>query len=70
METTHRRRRTWPPFAVAALLAVIGLFVLDGAAAGVVCFVALLAIIGAAINALRGEKVNDGLGGIGGGTSY
>jgi hypothetical protein len=64
------RRRTWPPFAVVAVLTVVGLFVLDGAAAGVVCFFALLGLIGAAINALRGEKVNDGLGGIGGGMRY
>jgi hypothetical protein len=64
------KRRTWPPFAAVAVLAVVGLFVLDGAAAGVVLFVALLALIGAAINALRGERVNDGLGGIGGGTGW
>jgi hypothetical protein len=62
--------RTWPPFAAVAVLVVLGLFVLDGAAAGIVCFVALLGLIGAAINALRGEKVNDGLGGIGGGMSF
>jgi hypothetical protein len=66
--TTHRR--TWPPFAAVAVLVVLGLLVFDGVAAGVVCFIALLGLIGAAINALRGEKVNDGLGGIGGGTSY
>jgi hypothetical protein len=64
------KRRTWPPFAAVAVLSVVGLFVLDGAAAGVVLFVALLALIGAAINALRGERVNDGLGGIGGGTGW
>jgi hypothetical protein len=66
---THSRR-IWPPFAAVAVLIVVGLFVLDGAAAGVVLFFALLGVIGAAINALRGEKVYDGLGGIGGGTSF
>jgi hypothetical protein len=64
------KRRTWPPFAAVAVLSVLGLFVLDGPAAGVVLFVALLGLIGAAINALRGERVNDGLGGIGGGTGW
>jgi hypothetical protein len=64
---THR---SWPPFVVVAVLAVLGLFVLDGVAAGVVLFIALLGLIGAAINALRGERVNDGLGGIGGGTGW
>jgi hypothetical protein len=59
-------RRTWPPFAAVAVLAVLGLFVLDGVAAGVVLFVALLGLIGAAINGLRGEQPNDGVGGIGG----
>lgn len=51
---------------VVAILAVLGLFVLHGVAAGVVLFVALLGFIGACIYALRGEKVNDGVGGIGG----
>jgi multisubunit Na+/H+ antiporter MnhF subunit len=49
-----------------AILAVLGLFVLDGVAAGVVLFVALLGFIGACIYAVRGEKVNDGVGGVGG----
>ncbi|HKE81477.1 MAG TPA: hypothetical protein VKB54_19315 [Solirubrobacteraceae bacterium] len=48
------------------ILAVLGLFVLHGVAAGVVLFVALLAFIGACVYALAGEKVNDGVGGIGG----
>ena len=64
MRTQHRR--SWPAFAVVAILAVLGLFVLDGVAADVVLFVALLGFIGACIYALRGEKVNDGVGGIGG----
>jgi hypothetical protein len=66
---THSRR-TWPPFAVVAVLSALGLFVLRGTAAGVVLLVALLGVILAAINALRGEEVKDGLGGIGGGTSF
>jgi hypothetical protein len=58
--------KTWPVFAAVAVLAVLGLFVLDGVAAGVVLFVALIGAILASINALRGEKVSDGAGGIGG----
>jgi hypothetical protein len=67
--STHRRR-TWPPFAVVAILSLVGLLVLDGVAAGVVLFVALLGFIGACIYALAGEKVSDGAGGIGGPLSY
>ena len=63
---THSRK-TWPPFVAVALLALLGAFVLDGVAAGVVSFVALLI---AAIYALAGEDVQDGCGGIGGGTSF
>ena len=59
-------RKTWPPFAAVAVLAVLGLFVLDGVAAGVVLFVALIGVILASVNALRGENVSDGVGGIGG----
>jgi hypothetical protein len=59
-------RKAWPPFAAAAVLAVLGLFVLNGVAAGVVLFVALIGTILAAINALRDEQPNDGVGGIGG----
>ncbi len=62
----ERSRKTWPPFAAVAVLAVLGLFVLNGVAAGVVLFVALIGTILAAINALRGEQPNDGVGGIGG----
>jgi hypothetical protein len=42
-------------FALCAALAIIGLFVLDGAVAGATCFVAILVFIGACIYALRGE---------------
>jgi hypothetical protein len=66
---THSRK-TWPPFLAVALLAVLGVVVLDGVAAGVVSFVALIGLIGASIYALAGEKVQDGCGGIGGGTSF
>jgi uncharacterized membrane protein HdeD (DUF308 family) len=66
---THSRR-VWPLFLADAVLAAVGLFALRGAASGVVLLVALLAIIGTAISALRGEDVNDGACGIGGGTSF
>ena len=66
---THSRR-IWPPFLAVALLAVLGLFVLDGVAAGVVSFVAFIGLLAASIYALSGEKVQDGCGGIGGGTSF
>jgi hypothetical protein len=66
---THARR-TWSLFLADAALAAVGLFVLGGAVSGFVLFVALLGVIGIAIYALAGEDVNDGAGGIGGGTSY
>jgi hypothetical protein len=67
--STHSRR-TWPLFLAVAVLALLGLFVVDGAAGGVLLVAALLGVIGAAIYALAGEHVNDGAGGIGGGTSF
>jgi hypothetical protein len=66
---THSRK-TWPLFLAVALLALLGVFVLDGVAAGVVSFVALIALLGTSIYALAGEDVRDGCGGIGGGTSF
>ena len=66
---THSRR-IWPLFLADAVVAAVGLFVLDGAVSGVVLLVALLGIIGTAIYALRGERVNDGAVGIGGGTNF
>jgi hypothetical protein len=66
---THSRK-TWPPFLAVALLALLGVFVLDGVAAGVVSFVALIGLLGASIYALAGEEVRDGCGGIGGGTGF
>ena len=66
---THSRR-LWPLFLADAVLAAAGLFVLHGAVSGAVLLVALLAVIGIGIYALAGEKINDGAGGIGGGTSW
>jgi hypothetical protein len=66
---THSRK-TWPLFLAVAVVAALGLFVLDGIAAGVVLLVALLGLIGVAIYALSGEDVKDGLGGIAGGTRF
>jgi hypothetical protein len=66
---THSRK-TWPLFLAVAVLAVLGLFVLHGIAAGVILLVAFLGLLGTAIYALAGETVKDGLGGIGGGTSF
>jgi hypothetical protein len=66
---THSRK-TWPPFVAFAFLAVLSVFVLDGIAAGVVSFVALIALLVSSIYALAGEDVQDGCGGIGGGTSF
>jgi hypothetical protein len=64
MRTQHRR--SWPAFALVAIGAVVGLFVLHGVAAGVVLFIAFLGFIFACIHALAGEKPSDGVGGIGG----
>jgi hypothetical protein len=67
--STHSRR-TWPAFALVAIGAIVGLFVLHGVAAGVVLGVVLLGFIVACIYALAGEKPNDGVGGIGGPFSH
>jgi hypothetical protein len=66
---THSRK-LWPLWIANAVLAAVGLLVLDGVASGVVLFVTLLAVIGTAIYGVAGEKVNDGAAGIGGGTSF
>lgn len=50
-----KRRRAWIGFALFAALAILSLFVLDGAVAGVTSLVAILVLIGAGIYALRGE---------------
>jgi hypothetical protein len=44
--------------------------VLHGVASGVVLLVVLLAFLGVCIYGLAGEQVNDGAGGIAGGTFY
>ena len=66
---THSRKN-WPLFLADAVLAVLGLFVIHGTAAAVILFFTFFAVIGTAIYALAGETLNDGLGGIGGGTSF
>jgi hypothetical protein len=62
---THSRK-VWPLYTLVAVLAILGLFVLDGIAAGVDLFATLLLFIVAMILHVRGEKVYDGVGGIGG----
>ena len=66
---THSRK-IWPLFLADAVLALLGLFVIHGIAAGVVLLVTMVAVIGTSIYALTGEDVQDGCGGIGGGTSF
>jgi hypothetical protein len=66
---THSRK-TWPLFVAVAFLALLGGVVLHGIAAGVVSFVALIALLVASIYALAGEDVQDSCGGIAGGTSF
>jgi hypothetical protein len=50
-----RKRRPWVGFALFAVLAILGLFVLGGMAAGIDLFVAFLVFIFACMYALRGE---------------
>jgi hypothetical protein len=66
---THSRR-TWPLFLAVAVVGVLGLFVVHGVASGVLLFVALIALVGTCIYNLAGEDVQDGCGGIAGGTSF
>ena len=66
---THSRK-IWPAFVAVAVLGVLGSVVLDGVAGGVVCFVTWLGLLVASIYALAGEKVQDGCGGIAGGTGF
>jgi len=66
---THSRN-IWPPFAAVAILAAVGLFLVHGTASGVVLAVTVFAFIAACIYALAGEKVRDGVGGIGGPFSW
>jgi hypothetical protein len=66
---THSRR-TWPLFLAVAVLALLGLFVVHGIAGGVLLLGAVIGVLCGSIYALAGENVNDGAGGIGGGTSF
>lgn len=50
-----RRRHAWVGFATVALVAVCGLFVLEGAASGAVLLAALVGFIAACIYARKGE---------------
>ena len=50
-----RRRHPGAGFAAVAVLAALGLFVLDGALAGIVTLAAMLGFIGACIYALKGQ---------------
>jgi hypothetical protein len=63
-------RRIWPPFVPVAVLGLLGVFVLDGVAAGVISLLALSGLLGAAIYALAGEEAEDGCGSIGGGVNF
>jgi hypothetical protein len=66
------RTSKWPGFTLAGALAVLGVFVVGGAAGGVLCFAALAVFWATAIGALRGEDVSriDGGGYIGGGGAF
>jgi cobalamin synthase len=50
-----KRRRVGGTFVLAAVLAILSLFVLHGAVSGVVALAAMLVFIAACIQALRGE---------------
>jgi hypothetical protein len=50
-----KRRHAWVGFAIVAVLAILGLFVLGGIASGATLLAAMLAFIFACIYALRGE---------------
>jgi hypothetical protein len=66
---THSRR-TWPLFLAVLVMALLGLFAVHGIAAGVLEFGAFLGLLGTCIYALAGETVQDGCGGIAGGTNF
>ena len=68
--TRSQTSAVWPLLAADAVPAILAVFVLDGVIAGVLAFVALLGLLGCAIYGLAGEKVQDGAGGIAGGTGY
>jgi hypothetical protein len=50
-----RRRHPWAGFALFGVLAILALVVLDGSAAGIASFAAMLVFVGACIYALRGQ---------------
>jgi predicted Zn-dependent protease len=52
---SSKRRRVRGTFTLAAILAILALFVLHGPASGVVALAAMLAFIAACIQALRGQ---------------
>jgi hypothetical protein len=66
---THSRK-LWPLFLAIAVVSAVGLFVVHGVASGVILFFALIGVIATGIYGLAGEDVNDGCGGIAGGTSF
>ena len=51
----RHKRRAWVGFALFGVLAILGLFVLHGAAAGIDLFAAFLVFIFACMYALKGE---------------
>jgi hypothetical protein len=53
----HKRAAIW--FALTAVLAVVGLFVLDGAASGVVLALAFVTVLTGFIRGLAGEHPDD-----------
>jgi hypothetical protein len=55
----RRKRRPWIGFALFAVFAILGVFVLDGAVAGVFSLAALITFILACINALRSTDRGD-----------
>jgi hypothetical protein len=57
-EVHAKRRHPWVGFAIVAVLAILGLFVLGGIASGVSLFAAMLAFIFTCIYALRGENAD------------
>ena len=66
---THSRK-TWPLFLAVVVIAALGAFVFDGVLSALLLLLAFLSLLGTAIYALAGEKVQDGAGGIAGGTMY
>lgn len=51
-----KRRHAWVGFALSAVLAIAGLFLLDGAAAAAMLLATMLVFIGACIYALKGHE--------------